>query len=57
LKNTRDKIAADLGLDSSIVAPRSALEAASIDPRTPLLMRWQKQLLDLDDPAKVVHAP
>ena len=57
LKNTRDKIAADLGLDSSIVAPRGALEAASIDPRTPLLMRWQKQLLALDDPAKVVHAP
>ena len=37
LKNTRDKIAADLGLDSSIVAPRGALEAASIDPRTPCL--------------------
>jgi len=56
LKITRDKVAAQLGLDSSIVAPRSALEAASVDPQTPVLMRWQKQLLDLDAPARTIHA-
>jgi ribonuclease D len=57
LKNTRDKVAAELGLESSIVAPRNALEAASLDPRTPLLMRWQRQLLDLGDSTSIVHAP
>jgi hypothetical protein len=57
LKNTRDKVAAELGLESSIVAPRNALEAASLDPRTPLLMRWQRQLLDLGDSPQIVHAP
>ncbi|MGA7880302.1 MAG: HRDC domain-containing protein [Terrimicrobiaceae bacterium] len=56
LKSTRDKVAAELGLDSSIVAPRGALEAASVDPQTPLLMRWQRQLLDLGDAAQIVHA-
>jgi hypothetical protein len=56
LKNTRNKVAAELGLDFSIVAPRSALEAASVDPQTPLLMRWQKQLLDLCSSAQIVHA-
>ena len=54
LKSTRDKVAAELGLDSSIVAPRGALEAASIDPQTPLLMRWQRRLLDLDPLAQIV---
>jgi ribonuclease D len=57
LKSTRDRVAAELGLDSSIVAPRSALEAASVDPQTPLLMHWQKQLLALDDCERIVHAP
>ena len=42
LRSTRDKVAAELGLDSSIVAPRGALEAAAVDPDTPLLMRWQR---------------
>ncbi|MFZ0709000.1 MAG: hypothetical protein WAM53_03080, partial [Terrimicrobiaceae bacterium] len=57
LKSTRDKVAAELGLDSSIVAPRGALEAASIDPQTPLLMRWQRRLLDLDPLPQTVDAP
>ncbi len=57
LRTTRDKVAAELGLDSSIVAPRGALEAASADPETPLLMRWQKKLLDLDVATQTVHAP
>ncbi len=56
LRFTRDKIAAELGLDSSIVAPRSALEAAAVDPQTPLLMRWQRRLLDLGASSEVVHA-
>ncbi|HEY5777155.1 MAG TPA: ribonuclease D [Terrimicrobiaceae bacterium] len=56
LKSARDKVAAELGLDSSIVAPRGALEAASLDPQTPLLMRWQKKLLDLDVSVQAIHA-
>jgi ribonuclease D len=55
LKCTRDKVAAELGLDSSIVAPRGALEAASIDPQTPLLMRWQRRLLDLDPRVQIAN--
>ncbi len=57
LRSTRDKVAAELGLDSSIVAPRGALEAAAVDPDTPLLMRWQKKLLDLDSATHSAHAP
>jgi ribonuclease D len=56
LKTTRDRIAAELGLDSSIVAPRGALEAASLDLNTPLLMRWQKKLLELETSGPGVHA-
>jgi hypothetical protein len=56
LKTARDKIAAELGLDSSIVAPRGALEAASLDVDTPLLMRWQKKLLELETSGRGVHA-
>lgn len=47
LKALRDKVAASLDLDPAIVAPRSALEAAALDPATPALMNWQKALLDL----------
>ncbi|HEY5742351.1 MAG TPA: HRDC domain-containing protein [Terrimicrobiaceae bacterium] len=56
LKGIRDKVAAELGLDSSIVAPRGALEAASLDPQTPLLMRWQRKLLNPNAPAQTVDA-
>lgn len=54
LKSNRDKVAAELGLDPSIVAPRGALEAASIAPNTNALMRWQKQLIGLapEEPAE-----
>ena len=48
LKTRRDKVAAEINLDPSIIAPRGALEAASIDLKTPALMRWQRQLLGLD---------
>lgn len=47
LKTARDKVAGELGLDPSIVAPRGALEAASVTPDTPALMRWQKKLIGL----------
>jgi ribonuclease D len=47
LKTVRDKVAAELALDPSIIAPRNALEAASVDPSTPALMTWQRKLLDL----------
>lgn len=48
LKNVRDKAAGELGLDPSIIAPRNALEAASLDLGTSALMRWQRRLLNLD---------
>jgi ribonuclease D len=48
LKKTRDQVAAEINLDPSIIAPRSALEAASVDLNTPALMRWQRTLLGLD---------
>lgn len=48
LKKTRDQVATEINLDPSIIAPRSALEAASVDLNTPALMRWQRKLLGLD---------
>lgn len=47
LKRTRDRAAEEIGLDPSIIAPRSALEAASVDLNTPALMKWQRSLLGL----------
>lgn len=47
LKQARDRVAAELELDPSIIAPRNALEAASLDPQTAALMNWQKTLLGL----------
>jgi ribonuclease D len=49
LRQRRDRSTAELGLDPSFVAPRSALEALASDPtaaRT-LLVPWQRRLLDL----------
>lgn len=48
LKKKRDAIASDLALDPSIIAPRAALEAAADDSSTPLLMTWQRTLLELN---------
>lgn len=56
LKSVRDKAAAELGLDPSIIAPRNALEAASLDLNTPALMRWQRGLLGLPVVEKTAHA-
>jgi ribonuclease D len=47
LKKIRDAAATTLALDPSILAPRSALEAAAFDPESPALMRWQRELLGL----------
>ncbi|MDX2079524.1 MAG: ribonuclease D [Terrimicrobiaceae bacterium] len=45
LKKKRDQVAAELGLDPSILAPRAALEAEAADPNSNALMSWQKSLL------------
>jgi hypothetical protein len=47
LKKVRDEVAAGLGLDPAIVAPRGALEATAADPNSPILMNWQRELLRL----------
>jgi ribonuclease D len=51
LRQRRDRSTAELGLDPSFVAPRSALEALASDPAAAetLLVPWQRQLLDLAD--------
>ena len=56
LKKIRDRVAAELDLDPAIVAPRNALEAASVDLATPVLMRWQRRLLGLDEPVPSAHS-
>lgn len=47
-KKTRDRVAIELDLDPSIIAPRGALEAVAADPSNNALMHWQRQLLGLD---------
>lgn len=47
LKKIRDRVAGTLGLDPSIIAPRAALEATAADPASPVLMNWQRRLLEL----------
>jgi ribonuclease D len=47
LRDFRDKVAAQIGLDASIVAPKAALEAVAADPSTPILLPWQRNLLGL----------
>jgi hypothetical protein len=56
LRKVRDRVAAELGLDPSIVAPRQALEAAAENSATEALMPWQKSLLGLDVGEPVVAA-
>lgn len=48
LRSTRDKVAATLGLEPSIVAPRHALEATAEDASVDALMPWQRNLLGLE---------
>lgn len=47
MKATRDRVAAELALDPSIIAPKGALEATAADPASPALMAWQRGLLGL----------
>ncbi len=51
LRQRRDRSTAELGLDPSFVAPRSALEALASNPGAAetLLVPWQRRLLDLSD--------
>ena len=51
LRQRRDKNTAELGLDPSFVAPRSALEALASNPTAAetLLAPWQRELLELKD--------
>ena len=60
LKKERDRVAADLDLDPSIIAPRATLEAIAARPQAAdeLLMPWQRELLGLpaEAPASVAHS-
>lgn len=47
LKKIRDRVAIDLQLDSSIIAPRAALDATATDLSSTALMNWQRRLLEL----------
>jgi ribonuclease D len=47
LREHRDKVAREIDLDPSIVAPKAALEAAANDPDAPVLLPWQRSLLGL----------
>lgn len=47
LKAIRDRVAAELKLDPSIVAARGALESIAADIDSPALMRWQRELIGL----------
>jgi ribonuclease D len=57
LREHRDKVARQLSLDPSIVAPKAALEAVAADPCAPVLLPWQRGLLDLQPlPAQAEEA-
>ncbi|MEI8292946.1 MAG: ribonuclease D [bacterium] len=47
LKKIRDRVAAELQLESSLIASRAAIDSTAADPSSPALMNWQRQLLDL----------
>ena len=51
LKVERDRVAAELDLDSSIIAPRATLEAVATSPAKAkdLLLPWQRTLLGLSE--------
>lgn len=54
LRERRDKITAELGLEPSFLAAKGALEAIAMDPAcaTSLLVAWQRQLLELEESAQ-----
>ncbi len=49
----RDRVAAELDLDPSMIAPRATLEAIAANPGKvlELLLPWQRTLLALDSPS------
>lgn len=47
LRDFRDKVARDIDLDPSIIAPKAALEAVAADPAASVLLPWQRSLLKL----------
>jgi ribonuclease D len=47
LKDHRDKVAVEIGLDPSILAPKAALESVAYDNGTAPLLPWQRELLGL----------
>jgi ribonuclease D len=49
LRQRRDEVTAELGLEPAFVAPRSALEAIASDPASAgeLLVPWQRELLNI----------
>jgi ribonuclease D len=51
LRAARDRVARELALDASIIAPRTAMEATAENPDGDALMNWQRALLGLP-PAK-----
>jgi ribonuclease D len=50
LREQRDKVAEQLGLERSFIASRGALEAIAADPAraTALLVPWQRELIGID---------
>lgn len=57
LRDYRDKVARDLQLDPSILAPKAALEAAAADPHAAVLLPWQRELLNLPKLPEIVESP
>jgi len=55
LRDFRDKVARDLQLDPSILAPKAALEAAAANAHAAVLLPWQRQLLHLPELPEVVE--
>lgn len=47
LRDHRDKVAREVDLDPSILAPKAALEAVAADPLANVLLPWQRDLLGL----------
>jgi len=57
LRDFRDKVARDVDLDPSIIAPKAALEAVATDPSAAILLPWQRALLKLPAPHEKAPEP
>lgn len=53
LKVVRDRVAAELQLDPSIIAPRGAMEAVASNIQSSALMNWQRKLIGLQPLAEL----